>query len=547
MTQFWKSYRHHFILGLRLSPIVMAVLACNFPMFQEQPPAQVTQHALTFLPDPVRTDTPQAVSTPTLVPADTQPPLPTLDYQPVFEPGVCAFPLPAGESPVCGYLVVPVSRASVDSRFIRLHVAIFHSRSKDPAPDPVVHLAGGPGSSSLGVARYLFQQGLGSILERRDFILFDQRGAGYSQPRLDCPEREELTPNLLDGSLPIDQAGQAIVEAFERCRARLVREGIDLSAYNSAASAADLDDLRTALGYSQLNLYGVSYGSRLALTMMRDYPTAVRSVLLDSTYPPQVNLYTHLAPNAERAFEVFFTRCASNPGCRAGYPDLRSVFYDLVDELNASPLRVNLEAGGARREVQLDGGLLIDVLFVGLYNPVVTASMPKMIYEIRQGDTLILQERLRLYFDEAPAIGMQMAVQCFEEMPFNAPEEAYTAARGVQPQIAAFFPDSVQPLFLACRDWNPGMPDAIENQPVHSDLPTLILAGEHDPITPPEWGSLAAETLSNAHFFLFPGHGHWATRSSRCAVDMALAFWDDPTAAPDAACIQNITPLDFVH
>ncbi|HEX6305128.1 MAG TPA: alpha/beta fold hydrolase, partial [Anaerolineales bacterium] len=207
---------------------------------------------------------------------------------------------------------MPENRARPEGSLIQLHVAVFRSRSEEPENDPVVHLAGGPGSSSLGVAGYILGQGMDAILEQRDLILFDQRGTGYSQPRLDCPEREALTPTLLEGSLSQRAEQDAIVEALRECRERLTEEGVDLSAYNSAASAADVNDLRRALGYTKINLYGVSYGTRLGLTVMRDYPQAVRSAVLDSAYPPQVNLYTSLAPNAERAFNQLFAGCTAD-------------------------------------------------------------------------------------------------------------------------------------------------------------------------------------------------------------------------------------------
>ncbi len=157
----------------------------------------------------------------------------------------------------------------------------------------------------------------------------------------------------------------------------MVGQGIDLTAYHSAASAADLNDLRLALGYDKLNLYAVSYGTRLALTLMRDHPEAVRSAVLDSVYPLQVNLYTALAPNADRAFNVFFARCAADPGCNSSYPDLRAVFYQTCGSVECSPVSLSLYAGGTQHNVRVDGALLIDVLFVGLYNPAVTASMPQ--------------------------------------------------------------------------------------------------------------------------------------------------------------------------
>ena len=148
----------------------------------------------------------------------------------------------------------------------------------------------------------------------------------------------------------------------------------------------------------------------------------------------------------------------------------------------------------------------------------------------------ILRERLALYFDTASALGMQMSVQCAEEIPFNPPEEAYAAAQNVQTQIAAFYPASVQPLFAACNEWTTIPPDPRENLLVASDIPVLILAGEQDPITPPDWGRLVAQNMSRVFLREFPRHGHWVTRSSGCALRMSLAFWNDPAQDPTNTC-----------
>jgi pimeloyl-ACP methyl ester carboxylesterase len=516
---------HRYSPWIFLLALSLAIFACNLPTTD---PADVVP----LLPSSPAQET--IVPNPT--PATSPTPIPTITYQAFFESATCAFLVPSGYNPECGYLVVPENRARLNSPLIRLHVAIFRNRLGYPVPDPVVHLAGGPGSSSLDVAGYMFNQGLDAILDQRDFILFDQRGTGYSQPRLDCSERASVTGILLEGGLSSAGSHQIILDAFLQCRERLVGQGIDLSVYHSAASAADLNDLRLALGYDKLNLYAVSYGTRLALTLMRDHPNAVRSAVLDSAYPLQVNLYTALAPNANRAFNVFFDRCAADPNCIAVYPELRTVFYQLVDQLNAAPIYISLFAGGSERIVRLDGGLLIDVLFVGLYNPAVTTTMPQMIYDIRQGNYARLTERLNLYFDGSSALGMQMSVQCAEEFPFNAAEEAYAAAQGVQPQIAAFYPLSVQPLFAVCKEWTVAAHDPRENLAVSSDLPTLVLAGDQDPITPPDWGRMVDQDLSQGYFYEFAGNGHWVTRSSRCALSVALAFWNDPNVDPGFAC-----------
>ena len=498
---------------------VLATLACN----------------LTTSAPPTRAVAPPSAAPEPPVPV-TATPSPAITYQPAFESAPCAFPGPDGYTPECGYLIVPENRTRPDTRWIRLHVGIFRNRSGLRSSDPVVKISGGPGTSALNLVNYLFRQGIDSVLDRRDLIVYDQRGVGYSQPRLDCPERQDATVQVLRSGLASPESSEAILDAFRRCRDRLVTEGIDLTAYNSAASAADLNDLRLALGYDKLNLYAVSYGTRLALTLMRDHPDAVRSAVLDSTYPLQVNLYTALTLNADRAFNAFFNACAADPNCSASHPDLRNVFYALVDRLNAQPVWVSLLADGGEQTVLLDGGLLMDVLFVGLYNPAVTASMPEMIEEIRQGDYSILRERLALYFDAAGALGMQMSVQCAEEIPFGTAEEAYAVAQGVQPQLAVFYPASVQPLFAVCKEWTGVPPDPRENVPVSADTPTLILAGDQDPITPPDWGRMVSQNLSHAYFHEFPGQGHWVTRSSPCALSMALTFWNDPNADPGSVC-----------
>ena len=527
---------HRYFWLFALFALFLSVFACNFPTtVMPTPSIPVTETVASI----------QTLLFPTNTPAIPTPP-PTQAYQPVFDPAECAFPVPVGYRVYCGYLVVPENRTIPNSATIQLHVAVFQSYAEGPDPDPVVHLAGGPGSSSLDVAGYLLGQGLDAILERRDFILFDQRGTGYSLPRLDCPERSALTPILLSGTLSDDESFQAILDAFLRCRDRLKAQGIDLSTYNSAASAADVNDLRLALGYDQLNLYGDSYGTRLALTVMRDFPEAVRSAVLDSTYPLEVNLYTTLAPNAERAFNVLFDDCAADPTCNASYPNLRAVFYNLVEQLNASPRSMSLSVGGVDYPVSLTGDLLIDVLFGGLYNPVVTASMPKMMYQIQNGESSILWNRLSLYFDTSSAQGMGTSVQCAEEVPFNTMEDVYTATQGVQPDIAAFFPGSVRYLFTLCPDWTGIPPDPRENQPVTSDIPTLILAGAFDPITPPAWGKMTASHLANSYYFEFRGNGHWVTRSSRCALSITLAFLENPPMPPDSSCHGSLGVLQFV-
>lgn len=470
-------------------------------------------------PPPVSTSietpspTPLAGETPTAAPA----------YQAGFEPAGCEFRVQEGYNPECGFLTVPENRSKPDSALVRLHIAVFRSSNPEAAPDPVVYLAGGPGSPAFDEALPLLRQGLGTVLERRDLILFDQRGTGHSHPLLDCGPTTPL----------------------QRCRERLIEEGVDLSAYNSAATAADLNDLFTALGYERANLLGFSYGTRLALTMMRDYPYRVRSAVLDSVFPPQVHLYVEMAPNAQRAFDTLFKLCTSDPGCNSSYPNLEDTFYNLVRQLNEDSVTALFGSGGDVTGVKLDGNLLIDLVNAGLHNRSTAERIPHLIYSIQQGDYELLEEWLDEISGAEIAAVMQAAVQCSEEVPFSSIEEAYASAQGVQPQLAEQILSKVQFRYADCGAMGLPAPDPRENLAVSSDIPALLLAGELDPITPPEWGRLAASTLSNAYFFEFPATGHGVLRSTPCAIEMALAFWENPSAAPDSTCMQEIPPLQF--
>jgi pimeloyl-ACP methyl ester carboxylesterase len=413
----------------------------------------------------------------------------------------------------------------------------------------VIHLAGGPGSASLQIVWYYFSVGLNRFLESRDYIIFDQRGTGFSLPALHCPERDDLTVTLLTQQVGDPEAHMLEIDAYSRCRDRLTGQGVNLAAYNSAASAADVNDLRIALGYDQINLYGVSYGTRLALTVMRDYPAIVRSVILDSAYPPQVNLYTEWGSNAERAFTLLFDSCAADSSCHTAYPNLREVFYQLVDQFENTPLFVSVSdpfQGGTYR-VLVDGDLLIDVLFSGLYRRDVIPTLPALIYETYNGDYTRLARRLGLLFERTASAGLRNSVQCNEELAFSSYQDVLTANASLQPQLRDHFNRYFDTFFAICNIWGAGQANLIENQPVSSDIPTLILAGQYDPITPPDWGRLTSISLSRAWYAEFPGVGHWTMRSDPCPLAIGVAFFNNPSTPPDLSCISSMPPLSFVH
>ncbi len=483
-------------------------------------------------------------SSATIIPqptAATNQPTATPAYMPAFETADCQFPYPADVAVQCGYLIVPEDRAN-PQRTIRLHIVVVSTQNAAPAPDPVVFLSGGPGAYALNAAERLIALH-DAVLRERDLILFDQRGVGYSQPSLDCPELEEA--RLANIEKPLDDAAWQTINlvATTACRQRLTAQGINLSAYNSAASAADLHDLRQVLGYNAWNLLGVSYGTRLALTAIRDFgPTGtIRSVILDSVYPPQVNGFTDFGRNADRAFNLLFDRCAGNKACNNAYPDLRNRFYQLIDVLNAEPITVVVFDRVNRTTYRLpfDGDDLITTFFDMMYARNLISSLPKMLSQLERGYSSILAEFLTETWRQSAGVseGMGLSVQCVEEASFTTEAGIKARAQALPQQLTHKFETAAADVLENCAIWQVEAAASLENEPVVSTIPALVLAGDYDPITPPSFAQETAAYLPNAFIFEFIGVSHGVISSHDCGMELMTAFLADPTTSPDTSCL----------
>ncbi len=465
---------------------------------------------------------------------------------PQFEPTSCPF-TPArgheeGRTLVCGYVTVSEVHTGPAGRTIRLAVAVFKARRGEGVP-PLFWLDGGPGGYSLdGIAAQLTPALAAALAGDRDLVVFDQRGVGYSQPSLTCTELLDLKHATLNRRLSRAEDAELGRQAVQACHDRLVAAGVNLAAYTSAESAADVDDLRRALGYGQINLYGVSYGTRLALTVMRDFPHILRAVVLDSPVPLQANLYADVYSSAQRAFDLLFQRCAADAGCNAAYPNLEDEFYALVRRLNAAPVAVPFIHPRTRAMYTylLTGDRLVSALFQMLYYGSIIPDLPRTITALRDGDPepFVRHYRDLLFYDQLSQ-GMYLSVQCGEEARFTTEAQVQQAARGVRPEIGAQQGEGVgDDWFLrACGLWGARPAAPVENEPVTSAVPTLVLAGEFDPITPPAYAEEAARTLRNAYLFVFPGLGHGPGQSHPCPLLLLRAFLQGPSQRPQHACL----------
>lgn len=508
---------------------------------------------------------------------------------PSFEEDDCPFLIPDGETEgetlLCGWLNVPERHAEPDGAQISLAVAVLFSQSNNPEPDPLIYLEGGPGGAAIASLTYWLDS---PVRQTRDFILIDQRGTGYSEPSLNCFE--------FDTEENFDPIGE--------CRDRLVDEGVDLAAYNSAESAADIAALADALELDTYNLYGISYGTRLALTVLRDYPEGIRSIILDGVYPPEIEGYDEQVVNGWRAFEQLFSDCSNDPICAEAYPDLRDVFIETVDLLNQEPIAFEYEDGTTS---DLDGYALVDELFGLMYDTAALPLLPGLIYAAYDGDaeayatfgleeesveedmldldslsddeffdlmantldfenvdalfdyidTLSAEEEEALYDEfytlfygesliDDDSEGMFASVECAEEIPFNQIDLAEELAADVPAEIRAGLLVSIDQQFNDCLIWDVPAAASIEDAAVLSDVPVLLLSGAYDPITPPGWGDVAAASLSQGVHYVFPAIGHGAFQTHPCPTEIAMNFLDAPDLVPEGSCIALMTTPDWV-
>jgi pimeloyl-ACP methyl ester carboxylesterase len=469
----------------------------------------------------------------------------------VFEPAECMFEfpifsvIPPGSLGFeCGFVTVPEQHENPEGSTLRLAVAVLPSAAENPAPDPLFLAQGGPGGSSLEIFPFLaFFQGQ-SIRAERDIVIFDQRGTLYSEPNLICPEIDALVRETIDLYLPPDEAERRTLAAYQACGERLTAEGINLAAFNTLENAADIESVRRALGYDKINYYGVSYGTLLGLQYMRSYPDSLRSVILDAVVPTQGSFLNETAVSAQRAFEELTMLCAADIACNTAYPHLEDVIFEVVDRLNENPISVPVidPDTGQTYQAVVDGDLFISILFQTMYSASLLPALPAIVYNTRDWDYEALSTLLPfLLLQTTFSQGMYQTVVCAEDSDFD-PE--MMPDQGVRPQLVRLMKQDNKTILAICRLWRIPYLGAAVNEPVFSRVPTLLLSGQFDPITPPGFAEIAARTLPNSYLYTFPDTSHGAAfGGSFCADQILLDFLANPGQPPAAGCI-DAEPID---
>ena len=437
----------------------------------------------------------------------------------------------------CGWLVVPESRHRPDTRTIRLAVEIIRASEPDGTP-PLVMLHGGPGGRG-GVRMYSAGVAKSSLARHRDVVIYDQRGAGLSEPTL-CPAYDsaaELVYNLPDGA-----GKNARLRAARRaCIAELEANGIDRLAYNTAASGADLIDLRRTLEYAQWDIRGVSYGARLAQEVMVRDPHGIRAIELASPLARGFPSRAEQPLSTQRAFERLFAACAHQPSCHDAFPNVEEDFYASYDALTKSPVPLPVTSPGGRSyTVWVDGSRLVGYIRDRTVSRLEITRVPLLLHELRSGNRS--RAAREIAGDEsAPEYStgrvVRELVNCYDS--YGA---AYRRSLAVSNSMArpAFRRDNDR----ECEAWLPRFGDPSSQTPVHSDIPTLIMTGYFDDRTPSEQARRIAATLSRAYLVELPNEGHDA-RPGSCHAAIVAQFFEDPSHRPDTTCLATIAPVQF--
>lgn len=443
-----------------------------------------------------------------------------------------------------GYLEVPENRSVKNGKSIKLPVYIFKSRNPNPQPDPIIYTVGGPGSSTMPSAQYMAYY---QYLDDRDFILIEQRGTAYAQPHLDCPE---WTKAMYQSNLPglsSDQKDSLLATAAQQCKTRLESQGIDLNSYNTLAIAADISDLKAALGIKEYNLLTISYSTKIAQVLMRDYPEGIRSVVMDSPLPLEVNYDEESLNNYLSSLNQTLKDCAESPDCNQAFPQLSERLKQYMIDITKNPLAVTIPnpTNGKEEVFYLQGKEILQILSSLSTSEVPT--LPSEIHKLLDNDLSSLKSWLSGFFEgpgDGAGMGMRLSVWCAEEFPFN---DQKVIAKETQnyPEAIGFSPAVFKKEI--CDIWSVKPANKEENEAVKSDIPVLLLNGSYDNETPPKWAENIKKNLPNSHHLVFNGWKHSPTTywNNPCGMEAANAFFNDPTRQPDLDCWKAIKTVDF--
>lgn len=440
----------------------------------------------------------------------------------------------------CGTVAVPLDYSDPTAKTIDIAVAVYPTQP-DPdagpgakpakaAPDPVFFLGGGPGQKTLASPGAI--SSIAPVLLQREVVVIDQRGVGESRPALDCPALDKMTED------------DASVKATEACQ-KLLSQETDLSAYGTVANAADLDQVRKALDAERINVVGTSYGTRLALEYARGHSDSLRSMILNSPAPADENFQADAPVNGGKALKAVIDACNQDSACQAANPDLNASVDKILENAKdkATTVQVKDVKTGKETPVKADEKAVVNALFQTLYIGPLLGGLPQAITAASKGDlTPLIQAGSLLNPAGTTSRGMYLSTSCAEQLSRVDVDAVESDARDISKFAEALASTQLPVQLDQCKAWDVKAAGDELFEPVSSKVPTLIVTGEFDPVTPVAYGKKLTKDLSNATLVEVAATGHDPLSTGpdmKCGPKIAYAFISDPGTEVDTACAEK--------
>ena len=468
---------------------------------------------------------------------------PTVELSPCRPEGIA-------EEIRCGVLERPEDPASPEGRKVRLAIAVMPARTPRPKSDPLYVAAGGPGQSARETAPMIARL-LAEVRRERDVVLVDQRGTGSSEPNLRCDE------GFQEGATAAERLRKMTQEAdaaqTKKCLEALSQKA-DLRFYGTSLAVDDLEAVRQALGHGEINLWGVSYGTRVVLNFIRRYGGHVRSAVIDGVVPPGLKLSEGMGKDAAAALAKTFADCAADEKCAAAFPDAAQKFAGLLERLQKSPMKLSVPdpLSGQPAEAEISAGMFASVMRLLLYDPDLASLVPLTVDALDRGDGRSFLAQMDLVSQgsaSAIAYGMHLSVFCGEDFSGSREKEALPSGEASIPGLAIdsgiFVREAMAGYARSCALWPSSAPTPEMDVPVKSDVPLLVLSGALDPVTPPANGERAAQGFSRVRHAVAPGAAH-SLSNRGCSPRVIAQFLKKPDpGALDVRCIEAMARPPF--
>lgn len=409
--------------------------------------------------------------------------------------------------------------------------------------DPLLYLHGGPGIATIeNVPRYLRSKTWKVLREKRGVVFLDYRGTGSSEPKL-CPDLKDSLDNFSKTNSSAASIQSYKISLYKKCERQLLKSGTTVSSFNSVQLAEDANSIRKALGINKWGVYGVSYGTTVALNLLRMHEKALNCMILDSPFPPNAPWLDFIRP-FDTCFKILEKNISADPVLYAQFRATRSDFVQAVKRLNKTPFKI--KDATHPEGYDFSGDDFAWSIWSAMLNPKSIPFVPLAIREAGNGNYSILSKWV-VAFNDPNSFGkfsepQSKAILCFESKPRGRYDTKASLLENY-PDFSSLYVDFEGSL---CDAWQPGSAGKKTFEPVKSNLPVLILSGEYDPVCPPVFGELTARSLPASTFIIVPSASHAAIHADDCLRNIANNFLLSPGAKLNIDCVRERPKIKFV-